>query len=391
MNEDKFKKAIESCHLNFLIGSGASRNYFETLGNVENLLTNLSNQPKTDERLIVEASIKNDYFKKGILGNLGFIDSKKIINTADFENTSKNYQEFLIALNVILLRRRSNLIGRQVNLFTTNIDLFLDRTLEEMGLEYNDGFLGKLQAVFSTSNYRKSVFQKSPHYENKAELPLFNLFKLHGSVTWKQDNDKILFDSNLSVVNEIANSPISGKTIDDFLDDKENAKTVQELQKEAEALTYEISLKNFNDSYDKLLIINPTKEKFITTTVQYTFYELLRMYSNELEKENSLLFVFGFSFADEHIREITKRVANSNPTLLVSIFAYDDKSKLEIEAKLNMQDFKFRNVEIITVGDLASINNNWFSKLAKELDEELFQKKKNDLVVNVTLPPPATV
>ncbi|MGF1926045.1 MAG: hypothetical protein ACQUHE_17855, partial [Bacteroidia bacterium] len=119
MNEDKFKKTIESCHLNFLIGSGVSRNYFETLGNVENLLTELAKQAHTDNRDILEASIKNDYFKKGIKGNVGIIDPKEIDNQTDFDTTSENYQEFLVALNVILLRRRSNLIGRQANLFTT--------------------------------------------------------------------------------------------------------------------------------------------------------------------------------------------------------------------------------------------------------------------------------
>ncbi|MGF1924723.1 MAG: SIR2 family protein, partial [Bacteroidia bacterium] len=267
-------------------------------------------------------------------------------------------------------------------------DLFLDKTLEDMNLEYNDGFSGKLHPVFSTSNYRKSIFQKSPHYENRAELPLFNLFKLHGSVTWKQDDDKIIFDSNLSILNEISSVNVDGKVIQDF-NNGNVPKAITELEREVgtKSLVYDTSLKQFNEAYDKLVIINPTKEKFITTTVQYTFYELLRMYSNELEKENSILFVMGFSFADEHIREITKRVANSNPTLLICIFAYNESSKNDIETKLNMQDFKFRNVETLVVGDLASINKLWFSKLANELDEELFSKKKSDLTVNVTIPP----
>ena len=74
MDIDKFTKIIESCHLNFLIGSGASRNFFETLGNVENLLTNLSSEKKSDERDIVEASIKNDYYTKGIEGNIHILN-----------------------------------------------------------------------------------------------------------------------------------------------------------------------------------------------------------------------------------------------------------------------------------------------------------------------------
>ena len=34
-------------------------------------------------------------------------------------------------------------------------------------------------------------------------------------------------------------------------------------------------------------------------------------------KENSVLFVTGFSFADEHLKEITQRVLQSNPTLII--------------------------------------------------------------------------
>ena len=47
------------------------------------------------------------------------------------------------------------------------------------------------------------------------------------------------------------------------------------------------------------------------------------MYSNALERENTLLFVMGFSFADEHILSITQRALKTNPTLLVVIYAYD--------------------------------------------------------------------
>ncbi|WP_439697415.1 SIR2 family protein [Mucilaginibacter sp. AW1-7] len=388
MDHDKFKKIIESCHLNFLIGSGASRNYFATLGNVEDLLTELSKMPAGKEKNILETSIKKDYFDKAIAGNL-FINNSAEIKDAvvadELKSTKTNYQEFLVALNIILLRRRSNIISRQVNLFTTNMDLFIDVTLEEINLEYNDGFSGKLNPVFSTSNYHKSIFQKSPHYDNKAELPLFNLYKMHGSVTWKSDSSQIVFDSQLQILRDIVQVELKKPVISEFLDG-DKPKTIEELTAEATKLEEDVSFSTFLNAYDKLEIINPTKEKFSTTTVQYNFYELLRMYSNELEKENSVLFVLGFSFADEHIREITKRVANSNPTLLICIFAYNDSSKTDIEQKLNMGEIKFKNVEVVTAGSLFDLNANWFKKLAMELDADQFTTKKNDIIVNVTLP-----
>lgn len=386
MDEEKFKRIVESCHINFLIGSGASRDYFDTLGNVENLLTELIAQNESNERTIVETSVQKDYFQKAVLGNLGFIDPKYVLDQDKFDETKSNYLDFLVAINIILLRRKSSLIGKQVNLFTTNMDIFLDSTLEQLNLEYNDGFSGKLNPTFSTSNYRKSIFQKSPHYENKAELPLFNLFKLHGSITWKNGINGIEFDKTLSTVHQISNVKLTGKLIEDLKVNKVD-KTLETLLKEAEALTVDKTFAEFNDAYKNLVMINPTKDKFETTTIQYTFYELLRIYSNELEKENSVLFVFGFSFADEHIREITKRVANSNPTLLICVFAYDEDAKADIGKKLNLSEIKFQNIEIITSGNFSNLNKSWFVKLAHALDAELFAKKKNDIIVNVTTPP----
>lgn len=390
MDYDKFKKIVESCHLNFLIGSGASRNYFATLGNIEDLLTAVAKTRASKTKSILETSIKKDYFDKAIAGNQFINDIKKINDQEilkELQQTKTNYQDFLVALNIILLRRRSNIISRQVNLFTTNMDLFLDYTLETVNLEYNDGFAGKLNPVFSTSNYHKSIFQKSPHYDNKAELPLFNLYKLHGSVTWKSEKDQIVFDSQLEVLESISDIKIDAPLIDNF-SESGNPKSIEVLTKEAEKLEEHESFGKFLEAYDRLEIINPTKEKFSTTTVQYNFYELLRMYSNELEKENSVLFVLGFSFADEHIREITKRVANSNPTLLICVFAYSDSSKTDIEQKLKMEEIKFKNIEVITGGSLSDLNATWFKKLATDLDANQFLAKKSDIVVNVTLPQP---
>ncbi|EEK15933.1 hypothetical protein PORUE0001_0746 [Porphyromonas uenonis 60-3] len=43
----------------------------------------------------------------------------------------------------------------------------------------------------------------------------------------------------------------------------------------------------------------------------------------------------GFSFADEHIAQITIRAAVANPTLQIVIFAYSENSKKDIATSLN--------------------------------------------------------
>ncbi|EGT3632612.1 hypothetical protein FAP79_19135, partial [Morganella morganii] len=90
----------------------------------------------------------------------------------------------------------------------------------------------------------------------------------------------------------------------------------------------------FRENYNKLAIVSPTKEKFKETVFQQHYYQSLRLLSYELEKPQSVLICFGFSFQDEHIREIIKR-SLSNPTLKVFIFCYKKHAKREIKRILN--------------------------------------------------------
>lgn len=369
METNQIKKIIESCHINFLIGSGASRPFLGTLGQIETLLTDLAGKDNSDKKTVVDASIKKHYYNVAIKGN-GEIQEG---NADRLIETKKNYNDFIQSINKILLNRGTSLISKQVNLFTTNMDLFLDYTLEQNKIAFNDGFSGRLNPEFGTENYNNSINKTSAHYEYRSEVPLFNLFKLHGSVNWKSNNDDIAYDYGLNVLKNIDSIEILEEDLleIEFEDAGEwKCKTVDELYK-IETVKKE-SHDNFLVAYDELLMINPTKEKFKTTTVNYTFYELLRMYSNYLERENSVLFVFGFSFADEHIREITKRVAKSNPTLTIIIFAFSKQGKDDISKLLpDLPNIKYiYDEEDATNYSLDVINQQYFKKIAETLEEK---------------------
>ena len=100
--------------------------------------------------------------------------------------------------------------------------------------------------------------------------------------------------------------------------------------------------------------------------------KLLRLYANSLEKENSLLFILGFSFADEHIRDITLRAANSNPTLQIIVFAFDDSAKRAIEAELRIDEGSSKNNNIKVISPIEFLNVNYPDK-----DENV--KKSKDI------------
>lgn len=142
---------------------------------VENLLTELNrnqNIVSEDSFKIIDCSIKYAYFQKCIRGNLGFINDeiKNNRNEEEFAIALENYQRLLSALYTILTRRKTNIISKQINLFTTNMDSFLDYTLEKLNLEFNDGFYGRQNPVFSTSNFKKSIYQVSSHYDKTSCL-----------------------------------------------------------------------------------------------------------------------------------------------------------------------------------------------------------------------------
>jgi hemerythrin len=367
MGEDEIKKVIESCHLNFLIGSGASVPFFTTLGSIETQLTALSAKSGTlpaGTYAIVDSSLKQTYYTSCIENNVKILTSDLSAKAVQAE-----YDRLLFSLHTILIKRINNLVSKQVNLFTTNMDLFLDWSLEKQNLSFNDGFSGRLRARFGTVNFHNTIRKTSSHYDYQSEVPHFNLFKLHGSVNWKLENNEIEYDHSLSQLQKITSKKLGPA---DILDD-----TSQELAALVAAVGTKGITKNSNHDdflteYNKLVMINPTKEKFETTTRQLTFYELLRMYSNHLERENSVLFVIGFSFADEHIREITKRVAAANPTLLIVVFAYNAGAQQSIKDFLT----DYPNIKYCfdstgtTTYSMKTINDLFFSKIAIELNKE---------------------
>lgn len=341
--KERIKDTIQDCNINFLIGSGLSSPYLKPLGNIETLLTKLEDQTVSDEeRKIIRASIYKKFFEEAILKN-----PKILVPDAQVNAVLKPYHDFLKSVNSILLRRKSTILSKEVNLFTTNFDIFLEKALEDVALEYNDGFNGRFLPQFNLTNFKKSRFKKSLHYDNISEIPVFNLLKLHGSLSWELINhagvDEIVFSCDLKNLSDIQSKmPDSAHLIEVQADS-----TVEILVSTVGGKKLDPSVKTFMDAYERLPIVNPNKDKFRHTLLNQTYYEMLRIYSNELEKENTVMFVMGFSFADEHIREITLRAANSNPTLMIYIFAYSSKGKADIQSRFDSKNVKNKNIQII--------------------------------------------
>ena len=322
MDANDLKNFIQSANINFLIGSGLSMPYLTTLGGIEKNLESLSTRVdlSQEESELIKASIFREYFTKVMLPNLNIHDQDK------YDMVMNNYKDFIATWNSIVHNRCGNLRSKQLNVFSTNIDVFFERAADSSGVEFVDGFQGSVTQIFSETNFQKIVMRNSLHFHNVTELPVFNLLKIHGSVNWRVEKGMVVNDSKLEQVATIATLlddlelMYSFVTYDDLLDNMAN---------EAKEIVADVDydhkgVEDFIEKYNELVIVNPTKKKFSETVIDDHFYELMRMYSNALERENTLLFVMGFSFSDEHILNITQRALKTNPTLLVVIYAYDE-------------------------------------------------------------------
>ncbi|EIT1260133.1 hypothetical protein L1G46_002441 [Staphylococcus pseudintermedius] len=126
-------------------------------------------------------------------------------------------------------------------------------------------------------------------------------------------------------------------SLEDFRDifnsslSKEIGNVISNLNKQVAALNIdERKWREFYDKYTNLSIINPDKYKFSKTVLEQHYYQLIRSFSYELEKKQSVLIVFGFSFADEHIRDIFER-SLLNPELLVILISYSASGQQQMK------------------------------------------------------------
>ena len=428
MTLDKLKNIIQSSHINFLFGAGLSLPYLKALGNIETWLTECATIENESARKITEDNLKITYVEGVMKPCLDAISMYK--KPEELEGVEAAYRDFLRIWNHIISRRGSTLLSKQVNIFTTNIDPLLEGVAEDLGIEFNNGFKGVMRPVFREEAFSTIVSKVSPLYQRTSELPTFNYLKMHGSVNWrhKENSAEIFYDGSLDVLKKVVDcikeypdqfqvikrlqyeldKENEGKDdaqkrelqFDDLVNAVEDAVgksqsvPVEESLVEEEIPTESLSIdsasselmQSFREAYDELVMINPRKAKFRETVLDLHFYELMRLYANALEKPTTCLFAMGFSFADEHIAQITRRAVASNPTLLVIVFAYDDTAKKAIdkcigESKnnniiiLSPEEFKAaqdeegkKAVEELKVFDLASINKYVFGQIRNRIN-----------------------
>ena len=278
--------------LNFLIGSGTSVPAIP-------LMSFFKSKDISDEEANNLLSDKVKEVSKKVI--------EDISNANDEENIKavlKRYSEFIKVILQLLYHANSRQVTKNINIFTTNYDLFIEKSLDELmkyeSFVFNDGSNGYFNRILDSANYNKSVAYRGLNDSYLNELPTLSLIKPHGSMNWEREQE-----DNILIRQSIVENPV---------------------------------------------VVKPTGLEGQETFLNNHFHDMLRVFQFELDKPQSILIVIGFSFQDKHIAKMLNR-SLKNPELNVFIFCYSESDKQTILTNLGLSDCP-RNLNVITPNEL---------------------------------------
>ena len=239
---------------------------------------------------------------------------KKIYETISKKEVKANLQNTMKFLAWLNMQNRD--FSKEI--YTSNYDLIIEKSLEKIQIPYFDGFVGSYEPFFLPESVDKFVknFDLTKSW--------IRLWKIHGSLSWfwKKDDD---------------------------------------------AKTFKIvrigKIDNIDDDNDEI-VIYPSRDKYDSSRKQpfIAYFDRLKNYLSEGE----LLFIIsGYSFSDQHINEIIFNSLRQNNRLFIIVFSYSDSS-VEDLYKLSSS---FLNISAF--GPNKAIING-------ELKEWVFTKDENE-------------
>lgn len=221
-------------------------------------------------------------------------------------------------------------------LFTTNYDLIIEKSLEEIRVPYFDGFVGSYEPFFWQESIEKFV-DKSDLTQN-----WLRLWKIHGSLNWFWKESK----------NSGAHSIVRGSKISEI------------------------------DTISNELVIYPSKEKYDSSKKQPFVAYFDRLKSTLLNGE--LLFIFsGYSFSDQHINEIIFNSLRQNNRLFVVVFFFNDQEVLDLyeESSSYLNLTAFGPTKAVINGTLGDLEYNNEDLQSHENSNLYWDTGKNKLIL----------
>lgn len=104
-------------------------------------------------------------------------------------------------------RMNSRQNPKNINIFTTNYDLFIEDALDKVSktetFVINDGARGYFKRILDSPNFNRTVSYRGPSNNYIDEIPSISLIKPHGSVNW----EKVESD-NIEIKTEVVDTPV---------------------------------------------------------------------------------------------------------------------------------------------------------------------------------------
>ncbi|ACT08499.1 hypothetical protein Dd1591_3693 [Dickeya chrysanthemi Ech1591] len=208
----------------------------------------------------------------------GFLNEVKSIILEQCQNFiisgKSNLSSYMMLLQKMARRRVRD---PRLKVFTTNYDMTFETSASALGMMVIDGFSYTGKRKFDGKYFNYDVIKRD---ENEHEFieGVFQLYKLHGSVSWSRSNDGI-YESN-------------------------------------------------EPSASSACLIYPAKGKYQQAFIQ-PHLELLSRFLDSLRVKNSCLVISGFGFNDDHLSEPIYSAIKSNPSLRLIIADFKCATHIE--------------------------------------------------------------
>jgi hypothetical protein len=224
-----------------------------------------------------------------------------------------------------LLTRPLNL--KRVNVFTLNYDTLVEQASDAEGVVLLDGFVGTQRRIFRPESYEQDLYFPAETTEGRVHRfdRVLHLYKLHGSITWTANES----------------------TLDD---------------------PYGVQSAAFDADGAKPLLIYPTPAKY-GETLGSPYSELFRRFAGALARPQSVLFVVGYGFGDEHVNAIVRQ-ALAVPSFTLVIVDPAPASKF-VTTLREQKDRRVWIAEGSRIGTLAGFVDQLLPDLR---DEEILRK-----------------
>lgn len=238
----------------------------------------------------------------GTLGEIGSVELSKLLrligqtiyvrcslNLSALLNTASGHHSLLAKLLA-----RDAALGR-ANIFTTNYDTLLEQALDDLAVQYTDGFVGTVKRRFDPSCYTLDAYYPGEVAEGRVRRfdKFLHMYKLHGSIHWRRTDDGHLWQRTNHLPTDWSIwSKRSGS------DKAKDLKTA------------------FSQDGDAICIL-PTENKFVQT-LGMPFAHLFRALHQRLQVPQTFLLVLGYGFGDDHINNVIDE-AMTNPSLVLLI------------------------------------------------------------------------